>query len=239
MTTTTGRRYLAFDIETAKVLPREAENLFDHRPLGVACVAAFASDSDEVTTWHGHTETGSPAPKMSPAEVRALLADLAGFVADGYTLATWNGAGFEFDILAEESGDRALSIELATDHVDMMFHVLCSRGYYISLQKAALGMSLAGKLEGVSGAEAPAMWARGEYDRVLEYNVQDARLTAELAVAGDEARRLRWITRRGSPATMPLPEGWLSVRHAMELPLPDNSWMTDPPSREDLIGWMG
>jgi hypothetical protein len=30
------RRYIAFDIETAKVLPEEAGDLLSHRPLGCA-----------------------------------------------------------------------------------------------------------------------------------------------------------------------------------------------------------
>ena len=235
---TDGRRYLAFDIETAKVLPPGVEDILDHRPLGIACAAAVTSDTEDVATWYGRTAAGSPSPKMSEAEASALVDDLSGFVADGYTLVTWNGLAFDFDILAEESGALDRCIELAVDHVDMMFHIVCARGYFLSLQKAAVGMSVPSKLSGVSGAQVPAMWANGEHELVLEYNVQDVRVTAGLAVACDRARALHWVTQRGSRASMPLPNGWLSVRDALELPVPDTSWMTDPPSRDDLVGWM-
>jgi hypothetical protein len=45
-----------------------------------------------------------------------------------YTIVTWNGTGFDFDILAEESGMLAECKGLAVNHVDMMFHVLCRLG---------------------------------------------------------------------------------------------------------------
>ena len=41
---------------------------------------------------------------MSRAEAQGLVHDLAQLVEEGYTLLTWNGLGFDFNILAEESG---------------------------------------------------------------------------------------------------------------------------------------
>ena len=38
---------------------------------------------------------------------------------------------------------------------------------------------------------------------------------------------------------MALPEGWLMVSEALELPLPDTSWMDSPWPREKFTGWMG
>jgi hypothetical protein len=232
-----SRRYVAFDIETAKILPEGVDDIMAHRPLGIACAAAFDLAHGEPTTWCGCGSEGRPAARMSREEAGSLVADLERLVADGCTIVTWNGLAFDFDILAEESGADEACARLALDHVDMMFHVVCSKGHRLGLQKAALGMSLAGKLSGVSGAEAPAMWARGEHAKILEYNVQDVRVTAALAAAGDEARCLRWATQRGSRATMPLPDGWLTVREALDLPLPDTSWMSSPPRREELLGW--
>jgi hypothetical protein len=37
---------------------------------------------------------------------------------------------------------------------------------------------------------------------------------------------------------MPLPRGWLTVREAMRLPLPDTSWMPRPISRRRFTGWL-
>ena len=45
---TMARRYLAFDIETAKDVPGEDFNWRPHRPLGISCAATLASPSSEV-----------------------------------------------------------------------------------------------------------------------------------------------------------------------------------------------
>jgi hypothetical protein len=45
--------------------------------------------------------------------------------------------------------------------VDMMFHVFCSLGYPVALDKAAQGMGLPGKPPGMSGFKAPKLWAQG------------------------------------------------------------------------------
>ena len=50
-----ARRYLAFDIETAKDVPGEDFNWRPHRPLGISCAATLASPSSEVLLWHGKT----------------------------------------------------------------------------------------------------------------------------------------------------------------------------------------
>ena len=231
-------RYIAFDIETAKVLPEGASEILAYRPLGISCAAASLSDTGETLAWHGWTSSGDPAPRMSETEAGGMIDDLERYVDDGYTLVTWNGAGFDFDIVAEESGRRAECVELAMNHVDMLFHALCVLGHPISLQKAAEGMEVAGKLAEMSGAEAPTAWAEGRYDDVLAYVTQDTMVTAELAVLCEDLKELAWITRRDYRHTMPLPGGWLTVKEAQDLPLPDTSWMSDPPKRERFTAWM-
>ncbi len=105
---------------------------------------------------------------MSRAEAQGLVHDLAQFVEDGYTLLTWNGVGFDFNILAEESGLQVECERLALAHVDMMFHVVCSRGFPLALDKVAQGMGLPGKRSGMSGSKAPALWASGHQTEVLD-----------------------------------------------------------------------
>jgi hypothetical protein len=120
----------------------------------------------------------------------------------------------------------------------MLFHAVCSLGHRISLQKAAEGMQLPGKKAGVSGALAPAMWAAGRQEEVVEYCKQDVRLTLQLAQACERARQLAWVTQRGAKKQMPLRSGWLTVTEAGALPLPDTAWMSDPPSRDRYLGWI-
>ena len=227
--------FVAFDLETAKILPPQVDDLLAHRPLGIACAAAVASGEAELLTWHG-VQDGRPSARMSRAEVCSMIEQLKSLVDEGHTLLTWNGLRFDFDVLAEESGLPNECAELALGHVDMMFHAVCQLGHRLSLGKAAEGLGLGEKMG--SASDAPAMWADGRYDEVLRYNVQDARLT--LAVAEESQRRgeLVWITGRGQPRSMPLSRGWLCVRDALEIPLPDTSWMNDPPLRADFTEWL-
>lgn len=225
------RKYLAFDIETATVMPEGDPNWRSRRPLGISCAATLLSDTDELVLWHG-------TDRLSQEEAAGLVEYLMTQVEDEYTIATWNGMGFDFDILAEESGMLAECQELAVNHVDMMFHVLCRLGYGVGLNAAAKGMDLEGKPDGMSGAMAPALWAEGKREAVLDYVAQDARTTAELATACEACGWLRWITKKGAARKMMLPDGWLIAAEAWELPQPYTSWMTDPWRRGDFTAWL-
>ncbi len=167
-----------------------------------------------------------------------MVHDLARFVEDGYTLLTWNGLAFDFNILVEESGLQADCGRLALAHVDMMFHIVCSLGHYLGLDKVAQGMGLPGKPSGMSGSKAPALWASGHQAEVLDYVVGDCRTTATLARAAEQRGAIEWLTGRGRRSTMALPRGWLTADQATTLPLPDSSWMRDPPARESFTSWI-
>ena len=231
-------QYLAFDIETAKDIPGEDFNWHAHRPLGITCAATLASDADQPLLWYGKTSDELPEKRMSRKDAQALVEYLSSMAARGFRILTWNGLGFDFNILAEESGAAASCGECALGHVDMMFHVVCSKGYPIALDKAAQGMGLPGKPPGMSGAEAPKLWAQGHFKEVLEYVAQDVRIAMQIARACEQRRRLEWITRKGTRGSMPLTNGWLTVREALRLPEPDTSWMSAPLSRGDFTAWL-
>jgi len=55
----------------------------------------------------------------------SVLDYLSRMVDKGYTLLTWNGLAFDFDVLSEESGDFDRCRDLALNHVDMMFQMPC------------------------------------------------------------------------------------------------------------------
>jgi hypothetical protein len=90
----------------------------------------------------------------------------------------------------------------------------------------------------MSGSKAPQLWAQGHFQEVLEYVAQDARITMQIAQTGEQRRRFEWITRRGTKSSMPLTNGWLTVRESLRLPEPDTSWMSAPLSRRDFTGWL-
>ena len=231
-------KIVAFDIETANTEESISGDLSSLRPLGITCATALANDIDSPFVWHGKSDSGTPTAKMTREEACVLVQDLKELVSKGYTIVTWNGAGFDFDILAEESGLYSECAQLAIEHIDMLFHVLCALGYRVGLQRAAEGMGLRGKTEGMCGLEAPKKWAAGEYTEVIDYCVQDVRVTLNVALECEKRRTFKWITSRGQKRSLPLDKGWLTVRDSMHLPVPDTSWMTDAPKRSDSIGWL-
>ena len=147
----------------------DASDWRSQRPLGISCAAVLPADADEPTLWHGGNDRSCPADKMSPQEAAALVNYLTAQVESGYTLLTWNGVGFDLDVLAEESQMLRECRQLAANHVDMMFHILCRLGYGVGLDAAARGMGITGKPEGMSGAVAPVLWAEGRREEVLRY----------------------------------------------------------------------
>jgi len=233
------QKYLAFDIEIAKEIPEGETDWKAHRPLGISCAATLASDQGYAGLGlrRGRPWATSPASKMRTGETRHLIGYLMNAVGAGYTVVTWNGLGFDFDVLAEEGRKFQECRDLALGHVDMMFHLFCLRGHALGLDKAAKGMGLAGKTEGMSGALAPKMWAEGRYREVLDYVAQDVRTTLGLAQAVDEAGYLEWVSRAGNVIHQEI-DRWLTVRECLELPEPDTSWMTDPWPRKKFAGWL-
>jgi len=232
------RKYLAFDIEIATEIPEGEPNWAAYRPLGISCAATFAGDASEPILWHGGRNADDPADRMSRDDAKRLLGHITAMASAGYTILTWNGLGFDFDVLAEEAGAVDECSRHALGHVDMMFHLFCTLGYGVALDRAARGMGLTGKPAGMTGAMVPGLWARGERRAVLDYVAQDARVSLELARECERCGVVRWIARSGKPMEVPLRSGWLTVREALELPLPDTSWMSNPWPRTKFTGWL-
>jgi hypothetical protein len=233
------RKYLAFDIETAADIPGPDFNWRPHRPIGITCAAIVASDSPQPVVWHAKTEAGAPAARMARDEAREVVKVLVQKAAEGYTIITWNGLGFDFDVLAEESGAAEPCQELALGHVDMMFHIFCEKGFPVSLEKAATAMGILGKLEGLSGWQAPRLWAKGEHQKVLDYVAQDVRIALQVAQTAEAKKSFSWKTQKGTTSSLRLARGWLSVRDALKLPEPDTSWMSNPIPRKSFVSWLG
>lgn len=234
-----SQRFIAFDIETAKDVPGDDFNWKPHRPLGITCIASLSSDKSAAPRiWYSKTAAGLPAPKMTQADVASFVRFLSESLTDGVTPISWNGLAFDFDILAEESALENECKHLARNHIDMMFHVVCEKGFPVALKNAASGLGVPGKMKGVKGVNAPGLWASGQCEVVMEYVAHDVRTTLAVALEADRRRSFAWTTRKGTTSVMPLSKGWLTVDAAARLPLPDTSWMSDPPSRRDFMSWL-
>ncbi|MCP5004066.1 MAG: hypothetical protein GY941_09010 [Planctomycetes bacterium] len=230
--------YLAFDLETAKILPENAGDLHEHRPLGITCAATWCSDNSTAETFYSKNTGSAPAPQMTPSDLTAFVEHLKAKSNSGYTIITHNGLGFDFDILAEESGQTEDCRNLAINHIDMMFHFFCGKGFPIGLNAAAKAIGIS-KPANVDGSVAPQLWKGGDYQTVLDYVAQDCRLTLDIAEASEKDRKISWITKRGTKSFFDLPAGWLTVKEACKLPLPDTAWMDNAWPRSKFTSWLG
>jgi hypothetical protein len=202
-------------------------------PLGITCAAA--SSDGELWNWWAN-ESGRFTDRMIRYDAEKLVVALMK-LARGFTILTWNGLGFDFELLAEESGMFEECKELALNHVDMMFHFFCSKGYALGLDAASKGMGLAGKPEGMTGAKAPELWPTDPH-KILAYCSLDTKNTLDLANAVDQCGYLEWTARSGRQNVWDCSR-WLTVKEAMALTEPDTSWMSDPWTRSKFYGWTG
>ena len=232
-----SRKYLAIDIEIAKLIPFGQDEWWNYRPLGITCAATY-DGKNQPRLWFGKSADGSVALAMQREEVIELVNYLQEASQQGFTILTWNGLSFDLPVIADESGEWQTCRALARSHCDMMFHIFCLRGHPLGLDRAAKGMGLRGKLGGMSGELAPRYWAEGKWAIVLDYVAQDARTTYDLAIAVEKERQLKWVSDRSGIQSIPFPTGWLTVEQALTLPLPDISWMKNPLSRKKFYSWL-
>ena len=116
-------------------------------------------------------------------------------VAAGFTILSWNGLGFDFDILRRGIWSAPiLCRQLAVTHVDLMFHVFCEKGFAMGLDAAAKALCSRGKTNGMQAVLAPKMWAEGKIQQVLRYVADDCRLTLDVAKSAEADGRFAWIT---------------------------------------------
>lgn len=230
--------YIAFDIETARIVPGPDFDWKPHRPLGITCIASMRSDETDPRVWLSRDEFGNPAPRMTREDVAEFISYLNSGLNNSIVPVSWNGLSFDLDVLAEESGMLSECRSIARSHIDMMFHVVCEKGFPVSLQSAATGLGVDGKLAGVEGIDAPQLWANGQHSQVMDYVAQDVRTTMAVFLKAASKKKFTWTTRKGTLSSMPLTSGWLPVDQAADLPEPDTSWMANPPSRADFQSWL-
>lgn len=189
-------------------------------------------------------------PQMSVSGAAGVVCHLAGLAADGFTIVTVNGAGFDFAVLAEESGMVAECADLMLNHhCDLMMMSVCRLGWRVGLERLAHGAGVQGKLHNVSlkdgriidnmnGAMAPRLWAEGEHEAVLAYLKDDVRATLQTAERAVELGSLGWYSSNGRWWQVPLVDGRLpTVAECLLWPRPDTSWMSDPPDPDEAVAW--
>ena len=225
------RKFVGMDIETVKII-ETGEDWQSHRPLGIAC-AAFASRTQSKIF-----AADADKSQMTPDQVGEMVGWIENLVRHGAVMVTWNGLHFDWPVIAEESGAFDACQNLALEHVDMMYHLFCAKGFPLSLAVAADGMKVGSKTKNVTGNLAPVMWDEGKRQEVMDYCMQDTLLTLNLARKCEQHGRLDWVSRSGMLNRLRLPNGWLRVCDAAQMELPDTNWMASPIPRSKFDDWV-
>lgn len=238
---------LAFDLETYTLpSPRWPHECKDAggQPLFITCIAFNWRDADGSAhnwTLHGNPSRPRPMPRKMVEEAVHFLVEKH---RQGYTIVTWNGANFDFRVLAALVRSHptlcAEIADVARGHVDLAYLFLCRHGFMVGLDAAAQAIGMPPKL--MSGKDAPAVWQNGsEADRkvVLEYVQWDAYSTLvvydNVVSTGSLAFRSR-----GHMQCLPMVEAGgtaLTVELASQcVSRPPREWKKVP--RSHCVGWL-
>jgi uncharacterized protein YprB with RNaseH-like and TPR domain len=222
--------HVAFDIETTGID-------IDDDAITCAATREVTADAVALKLWHSDF-----APAMTAATLAELVDYLAAADARGLAIVTFNGAKFDFAMVARKLPSHAPTLRrLARSHHDLMFQFTAHHGYYASMASFAAGCELAPKTwDGAAAAEA---WAHGDLAakrKVLDYCGEDVRCLSDLYAHVAVHKRARRRTKRNTLQTvefatlMTVEE---AAAHAAAHP-PDTSWMSDPPDLFAGVKWL-
>lgn len=231
------KHFITFDTELATIID-DAEaggNWAERGPFDFSVAAT--SDQDGITAiWHSTEEDGRPAMVMTRDKAKELLRHLREAQMSGVPIVTWNGLGFDLRWLGVAADDVELAAQIALDHFDPMFQFFCQRGFPVGLAKVGEGLGVA-QTKSMSGKDAPKAWREGRHAEVIDYVRGDAQITAAIIRRIVEERGVRWRTQRGTLSGEPVPQ-LRPVRELIELPTPDQSWMSEPIPKSKFFEWI-
>jgi hypothetical protein len=231
--------FLSYDIEIVNELYSEDGIEHDLKDI-IPSIAAYCLDDLQVKYFYDE-------PYMTKETAKKLVLEMMDYYKKGVLPLTWNGLSFDFQLLALYSGEVEVCARLALNHIDMMFIVTCNRGYYLGLDTALKGMNVESKvhtvtlndgsrLESMSGKIAPELWRKGEHEAVKTYLAGDVIQPIKLAQEIERQNRIFWFSKTGKPQS--LYTKLIPVKECFGLPLPNTSWMSNPPARMDFVNWM-
>jgi len=229
--------FQSFDIELYDDLPESNPDFSKIRPS----VAAYCLNDLAV-----HYFDNAPDP-MSKETAQKLVLEMIDNYRKGIIPLTHNGLSFDFKVLSYASTMLEECAFLALNHVDTMFIVTCNKGYFLGLDTLLTGMGVESKLHTVtlndgtvanefSGKQAPKFWRDGEINTVKYYLSGDVIQPMKMAWEIEKQNKMFWFSKTGKPQS--LYTKLIPVKECFKLPIPDTSWMSNPPARMDFVNWI-
>ena len=164
--------FVVLDVEVVHSPDEPGYSWSDPHALGLS-VACTWSEPSAIDGEHGLRQ-------WRVSTVSELIEYLRGFT----RVVTFNGIRFDFPVLGPE-----VAALLKGKTVDLFCDLHHASGQMLGLDRVARGTLGRGKSG--SGANAPAMWARGEHQAVREYCEDDVLLTRDLYLHGLYGRPFR------------------------------------------------
>ena len=225
---------VGFDIEITGEIP-EGQHWRDVPGLAVSCAALSDATKEYGMLWYS-----APAVKAVSTELCAGMLRMLFKLSREHQIIMWNGVGFDIPFLAKVTGEWELATELVKRCYDPCYAMLKLYGFPIGLDKTCIGFNIPGKPEGMDGLKAMSLWSKPlRRPQVMEYVIQDAAAAAMIGKMIANVGEVRWQT--GSLAISNRAMGWVPAGEYMQLPMPDQSWMTrggKPLGEEDFTWWL-
>lgn len=218
---------LAINLQSDKIIPEDGQ-LND---MGIICVSII-NEKNEINTWKPENNSfGYCQNKLSSEQVNQVIEKLK----QEKKIISWNGLGFDLQILYNNSSDTNLKkdlIKIAKKHVDLAYAFLCENGYMISMKKVFLE-SLNNQIDSPIDAKSyPVLWTAGKEGQELVINANQQSVSNLLTIYQDlvKNKKLKYLSKAGNlnewkPITFKnLP---LSVNNASLIDLPDNGFLPE------------
>lgn len=206
---------LAIDLEITNIIPADYQGSWFDLDLRISCVSSYSAEGEY--SWYNRngkvdgvwSPTGG---EMDGSIMLSTLMNLTSDIDDGHTLVSWNGASFDFRVMADNYDTPEYAKELCLSHIDLMLNFWYQHGHRVSLAKVLKGYNMQPKH--MHGSSAPKLWAEGKYQEVIDYCEDDARKTLKVAEIVHETSCIRWISRMGFPHVSPM--SMLTVKEILE-----------------------
>lgn len=233
---TKSKSILSVDIEIADVFEvPEGADLDMFAPFHISVAGTAILGADEIA-WYSKEEDGTPALHLISADALELLRYLKDAQEQGFRVCAWNGLSFDLKWIGYAAGDMKLAAEVALKLYDPMFQFFMLRGFPIGLGKAAEGLGIE-QTKLMDGADAPAAWVAGDYQRVMDYVIGDCQITNKVVEAIEKRNAVQWMTQRGRLSAQFISK-LETVETCMGWSLPDQSWMSTPLPVAKFNGWI-
>ena len=135
-----NRKYLAFDIETAKILPEDFGELLAHRPLGICCLSHVDKRWRRASTFLFQRTRRHSSRSNDPTRLIYIrwLPSRSNHITD---VQSWRWTDWDLTLMSSPR-NPIVGMTAGTwhvHHVDMLFHIFCEKGFGVGLNAAAKG----------------------------------------------------------------------------------------------------